>query len=191
MEQRGLIQDGARSESLHSRDHEAAPADSSPASRADIKGLQAFITAELERTTRTLSAEIQAVGERTAHLEEQAGRIVEYCNDLAGHAETMEQRVQWLEESMEDLSNRSRRNNVRLQGLPESVTPDELQDTFLGIVKRLIPDVPPQRLLLDRIHRALGPRRDKTTTPRDVIARFHYYNTKDSLLKAARTQEAK
>lgn len=41
---------------------------------------------------------------------------------------------------------------------------------------------------MDRAHRALT-RRSKDGPPRDVIVKFHYYNTKEKILAAAREKE--
>uniref|UniRef100_A0A8C5QQ06 L1 transposable element RRM domain-containing protein n=1 Tax=Leptobrachium leishanense TaxID=445787 RepID=A0A8C5QQ06_9ANUR len=180
--------DGGRSPSPGS-DTSEMEQDLGPATRQDIRRLQDFIAEELARNTRALTAEVQVIGTRTARLEERAEAFADTCNTLAHHAETLATRVETLEEALEDLSNRSRRNNIRLRGLPESVTPDALDATLTGIMKKLLPALPPARYLIDRIHRTLGARKGQNAPPRDVVARLHYYSTREALLRTARDQQ--
>uniref|UniRef100_A0A8C5QZ37 Uncharacterized protein n=1 Tax=Leptobrachium leishanense TaxID=445787 RepID=A0A8C5QZ37_9ANUR len=187
--QEDTSQNGDMSASAHADSYRDGDSEAYPATKADIQGLKTFIAAELEKTSRCLSADIQELGERTARLEDRSEQIITHCNTLAAHADAMEARVHYLEEALEDQSNRSRRNNICLRGLSESIPGDKLLPTLPGNVHRLLPGLPQVKLLYDRVHRTLGPRRDKNVPPKNVVARPHYYSTKEALLKTTRDQK--
>lgn len=84
---------------------------------------------------------------------------------------------------LEEIEDRSRRNNLRLRGLPAATGPEDLADTEAAIFRN-IPgvDLPP-RLEFDRVHRALGPRSADPARPRDVVCRLHHYLHKEEVLR--------
>ncbi|CAH2221759.1 Hypothetical predicted protein [Pelobates cultripes] len=94
--------------------------------------------------------------------------------------------ITYLEDMQEDLNNRSRRNNIRIRGLPESSTPEVLTTMLHKAFSSLLPDAPPSDLLLDRAHRALRPPSSSPTQPRDIIIRCHYFHVKEAIMRATR-----
>lgn len=84
---------------------------------------------------------------------------------------------------LEDEENRSRRSNLRLRGIPETI--DDLQSFTTALFQELAPSIPIERLEFDRIHRALT-RRQTDGPPRDIIIKLHFFRTKEQLLAAAR-----
>lgn len=88
-------------------------------------------------------------------------------------------------DATEDLENRSRQNNIRIRGLPESVGTEELKVTLQGIFNSLLKRPKTADLEIDRAHRTQGPRDRDTRTPRDVICRIHFFYIKESIMVAA------
>lgn len=86
---------------------------------------------------------------------------------------------------LEDFENRSHRGNLRLRGIPETVM--DLTSTATALFQELVPAIPIDRLEFDRIHRTLGLKR-QDGPPRDIIIKFTYYRTKETLLMAARNK---
>lgn len=91
-----------------------------------------------------------------------------------------------LQNKCEDLEGRSRRNNVRIVGIPESpgscstsAISDLLKDAFN------LDEAP----LVDRSHRSLQPVPQQGQPPRAVIARLHYYKDCNNILRLARTKQ--
>lgn len=89
-----------------------------------------------------------------------------------------------LQMHMEEMEDRSRRNNLRLRGLPEATGPKDLADTATAIFRGLPGDPLPLGLDNYRIHRALGPRSQDPNRPRDVKCRLHYSH-KESIARKA------
>ncbi|KAM9313358.1 RNA-binding protein FXR2 [Gastrophryne carolinensis] len=90
---------------------------------------------------------------------------------------------------LDDLENRSRRNNIRIRGLPEATGPDQLRPTITGIFNELLCRPPDTEIVIDRVHRALGPRSPDPARPRDVVCRLHYYTVKEDILAKAWAHE--
>lgn len=86
-----------------------------------------------------------------------------------------------------DLESRSRRNNIRIIGLPESIGGPTLTMFFLKLLVELlgeeILESPPE---LDRAHRALIAEPQPGSRPRPVIIRLHRYQIKDLVKREAR-----
>lgn len=83
---------------------------------------------------------------------------------------------------IDDLGNRSQRYNFRIRGLPEIVM--DVHPAVLSLTQDLIPDIPPRRLELDRVHRALGPPRSDGL-PIDIVVKPHYYAVKEEVMQRA------
>lgn len=112
---------------------------------------------------------------------------------------TLEKRVKQLEQvqnlqsvhvtllqlQMEDFEDRSRRQNLRFRGIPETVGREALQATALAICRQLAIPPPPQELKFESVHRALGPPSVNKYRPRDVIGRFHRYAHKELISRKA------
>lgn len=63
-----------------------------------------------------------------------------------------------LNRQIEDLDNRGRRHNIRVRGVPESVTPEQVGPTLTAIFNSLIDRPEQSSIEFDRAHRALRPR---------------------------------
>ena len=92
-------------------------------------------------------------------------------------------RMVTIEERCDDLEQYSRRNTVRIRGIPEALN----EDTD-GLVKDLAArklDVPLADHDVVRSHR-VGRKDDDRQTPRDVIVRFTTHNAKVAIMRGAR-----
>lgn len=102
--------------------------------------------------------------------------------------ETQDTQAEALQEQilrLEEMEDRSCRNNLRLRGLPEAMGPEDLADTAIAIFHSLPGIDLPDHIVLDRIHRALGPKPADPLRPRDVICRVHHYVHKEQILRKA------
>lgn len=96
-----------------------------------------------------------------------------------------------LQNKLSDQESRSRRNNIRLYGVPESETPDGSSITLFVeklIMTELGNSLEIQRgaeLGIERAHRALGSRPPPGAPPRSIVVRFLRFTTKEKVLKTA------
>lgn len=66
---------------------------------------------------------------------------------------------------MEDAENRSRRNNLRIQGILEATMGQDLRDVAVTIFKQFLNRVLDIDIKIDQIHRVQGRRSDQQTVP--------------------------
>lgn len=72
-----------------------------------------------------------------------------------------------LKDKVADLEDRSRRNNIKLRSIPESVPPYQLLQYAHTLLSTLVPMLTAQDLIVDRIHRVPKPTFLPEGTPRD------------------------
>ena len=77
---------------------------------------------ELHKTSHTLSQEIAALGARTDLLENKHDELSLAYNDLSREHESPQEAFPLMQSQIEDLDNRNRRHNLRLRGVPETIT---------------------------------------------------------------------
>ncbi|CAH2306588.1 Hypothetical predicted protein [Pelobates cultripes] len=119
-----------------------------------LQELRTTITANFHRIDGDIRKEISNIGDRTSHLE---NRTEELC---AAHNEVVD-KVQKLQENdslklkLPDMEDRSRRKNVRFQGIPEDVSYDALPAYILSICEALVPGLPESAWAFDRMPSSL------------------------------------
>lgn len=91
-----------------------------------------------------------------------------------------------------DLESRSRRNNIRVVGIPESVEGPRPTAFFADMLKEVfgedVLDSPPE---CDRAHRTLSEKPKPGQRARPVIVRLHRYQVKEKIIREARTRRGK
>ncbi|CAH2296310.1 Hypothetical predicted protein [Pelobates cultripes] len=157
-----------------------------PSSLEEVKG---YLAGEIERTAREVKAEIQAIGVRTEALESRLEEVVTAHNSTTTATNALLTRVAALEMELEDSSNRTRRNNMRVRGLPEEVQDGDLEQVMVECFRASLPQIPDHLWHIDRIHRALRAKGPQNSPPRDIIIRWHFYSTKEAILKRSRNHQ--
>uniref|UniRef100_A0A3P8PDL0 L1 transposable element RRM domain-containing protein n=1 Tax=Astatotilapia calliptera TaxID=8154 RepID=A0A3P8PDL0_ASTCA len=105
--------------------------------------------------------------------------IAEMKNTIKG----LTAHVAKLESKCEDLESRSRRNNVRIVGVPEG--PDTCTTAAVASLLKEAFDLGKEPLL-DRSHRTLQPAPKPGDRPRAIVCRFHYHTDCVDILRRAR-----
>lgn len=146
---------------------------------ADIKTTLTAVITELSMEIRAVTARVQEVELHTA----QQGAALRHVNYKV-NANTLHLRE--LNRQVEELENRSRRHNVRVRGLPESVETDQLTPMITGIFNNLLGRPPLTTIKMERIHRALRPRGKPSDPPRDIICHIDDFQLKENILRNAR-----
>ncbi|CAH2252636.1 Hypothetical predicted protein [Pelobates cultripes] len=148
--------------------------------------LQASITAQIHTLTTDLRKELLEIGSRTAHVEKSLHDFAVAHNSLADRLQELETSLEAQKCKVADLDDRSRRNNLRFRGIPESIHNTEQNKYLTNLFQELTPSTHPDLLAIDRAHRLRRPNHLPTTTARDVIARIHFYHVKEHITKACR-----
>ncbi len=141
----------------------------------------------VQLTITDVKKQVQECTGHIAHAEQRISDAEDNVNELLTEDRTLENTVKTLTDKVDDLECRSRRNNVRLVGLPEKA---EGQDTAVFLEKWL-PEALGLELreapVIERVHRIRTlPSNSSTGRPRTLIMKVLNFRDKERVLKAAR-----
>lgn len=74
-----------------------------------------------------------------------------------------------------DLKDSSRRNNIRITGIPESVTPDSLRAYLMDLMAFILPSCTSMDLTINRIHHNPKPKILSPHLPQDVNCPYSFF----------------
>lgn len=141
---------------------------------------------DLKKALKPIKSDIRELQQRVVQIEDKCDTSYEAHNDLVEAFRTQQIDIKKMSAKLADMEDRSRRHNIKFRGIPESVLPAELHTFIKSLLHKLIPEAPDTDLLLDRAHRLPKPAFLPAALPRDVLARVHYFHTKESAMKAMR-----
>ncbi|XP_074157647.1 uncharacterized protein LOC141561646 [Sminthopsis crassicaudata] len=147
---------------------------------------------QLQRDIKKVSEENTALKIRLQQVEMNDSRRNQEGVKQNQRNETIEKNVKYLTRKTTDLENRSRRDNLRIIGLPEKWEEKKSLDTiFEEIIKENCPDVleTEGKIDIQKIHRSPTERDPKIKTPRNTVAKFKNHQTKEKILEAARKKQ--
>lgn len=134
--------------------------------------------------------EIEDLGERVDYIENKMTDFTNAHNKLVDDHFALKEEVKQLKLKVADLEDRSKRNNVKLRGIPENVKNNYLKKFLQKVIIDLIPTLQNQELVIDRAHRLLKPPHILEKLPRDVIDKIHFFLNErfaDAIRKAPHT----
>ncbi|KAI4884053.1 hypothetical protein NFI96_008794 [Prochilodus magdalenae] len=147
--------------------------------KLDLQAVRTQLANDKAATDATVSKLKDTIGEMERAL-------TECSDDIAAMKTTIQSltaNVAMLENKCEDLESRSRRNNIRIVGVPEG--PDTCTTTAVAaLLKEAFGLV--KEPLLDRSHRTLQPKPKPDVRPRTIVCRFHYHSDCVDILRRAR-----
>lgn len=156
--------------------------------------LRASIAADFKASFETLAAKIDNIQSTVADHDTRIGNLESGTTENSQQLEQLEatcsrlqQDNEWLKAKVSDLESRSRRQNVRILGLPESIEGPRPTTFFSQLLVDVLGSqeisTPPE---LDRAHRSLAPKPAPGQRPRPVILRFHRFQVKDLVIRESR-----
>ncbi|KAJ1211504.1 hypothetical protein NDU88_006863 [Pleurodeles waltl] len=142
-----------------------------------IEGMDASITS-LTLETKSMRSDIAGFQSRVTGLEQRIGSL----EAQATVAQDRDQDLLYLRSKLTDLEDRSRRDNIRLLGIPENEEGTDMQAFLNSTLSKLT-----SPLEFQRAHR-VGPKRsDNSSRPRPIIACLLRHNQTRQILQAARS----
>lgn len=152
--------------------------------KADIEGLILRIEEAHSRDIQEVRADLHTLTDRVDSGETIISSLTHRIEALERSQESQDATAVDLQLHLEDLEDRSRRNNLRLRGIPEATGAEDLPATVTAIFQEVMGPSSPS-VELDRVHRTLGPKSPDPARPRDVLCRIHHYNQKELILRRA------
>ncbi|XP_016390142.1 uncharacterized protein LOC107725410, partial [Sinocyclocheilus rhinocerous] len=165
---------------------------------ADISSLldenRAALLADFKSSFESLASTLDSIhstvtdhGQRIDSLETNANLADQRLQHLEDAYSTLQKDNKSLKLKVADLEGHSRRQNVQIIGLPESIEGPRptvfFSQLLVDIFGTEVLASPPE---LDRAHRSLASKPAPGEKPRSVILRFHRFQVKDLVIREAR-----
>lgn len=150
---------------------------------ADFKASFESLDTKLDNIHSTVAAHDQRIESLESGLTEVDQRV----EHLEAACSGLRKDNEWLRAKVSDLEGRSRRQNFRIMGLPESIEGPRPTIFFSQLLVEVFGDhilsSPPE---LDRAHRTPAPKPASGQRPRPDILRFHRFQVKDLIIRESR-----
>ena len=156
------------------------------------------LSAEFKLAITSLETKLDCVqttisdhGQRLTSLEANANQVSDKLGEIEAKFTALEDSYNKLKAKAIDLESRSRGNNIRIAGVPESAEGAQPTAFFSKLLLEIFGDgVLSSAPELDRAHRALTAKRSGDR-PRLVIAQVHSYRVKEKIVQEARKRRGK
>lgn len=152
----------------------------------DIKKELKEFRGEINQKLKEATGDLQATKVRVAEAEQRIAGIEEW--DAAAREaliQTMETQ-EALQAKLTDLEARSRRNNLRIYGVPEGSEGNNLPEFVTKLIKsELGPPIAEMDLGIQRCHRALAPKPPNDAPPRSLVICFLEFRMKEQIMHTA------
>lgn len=159
----------------------AFPTTDNPASEHSLKAmlltLQAHLQCGLSISINQLHDKVNSLEERTDHIERHLCDATKAHNAIVDMQYDQAATIHMLHLKVADLEDHSRRNNVKVRGVPESLHTSENVPYLHQWYRKLIPSLTTNDMLIDRAHRI--------HKPQHLPASLSH--TKDNIMRVARS----
>ncbi|XP_013856079.1 cingulin-like protein 1 [Austrofundulus limnaeus] len=142
--------------------------------KEEITNLRQEMDRRLVESDRELQAQQRSISEAQTRVAE----VEEWKTDANEMLTKMAEQTQRMQEKLTDLEGRSRRNNIRIFGLPEDVEGRSTVAFLEQLFKKELELPEGVDLQIQRAHRALNPKPSPNAAPRSVIVNFLQFETK-------------
>lgn len=161
---------------------------------AEIKAMRSNVKSELHSFQSTLREDMnkelielwdeinQALGDirgdlkntttRVEEAEQRVADLEERNHNLEDSLRQLQQKQELMQTKVTDLEARSRRNNIRIYGIPEGEEESNMMDFVVKFLKSELAASGELDLKIQRCHRALAPRPPRDAPPRSIIMNF-------------------
>lgn len=143
--------------------------------------------ATIKLTTTELTAAVASMQGRMDEAEARIMYLEEVSEQWRSEKVSKDRDMEALWNRVQVLENQSRRNNVRLLGLKETIgTSGTLLDCVQKILSEGLGMPLDEDMVIERVHRQLGPAPNPDQPPRPVLIRFLRQSTRDKVVNLAK-----
>ncbi|KAI4804215.1 hypothetical protein KUCAC02_025849 [Chaenocephalus aceratus] len=152
------------------------------------------ISADFKATISTLEAKQDCIQTTVSDHTHSINLLESNANEQDGRIQRLESIIlnTKLQAKLTDLKSHSRRNNIRIIGLPESIEGPHPSTFFFELLAEVLGDgvfeSPPE---CDRAHYTLSNKPGPDQRPRPVVIRLHRFQQKDKIICEARAKRGK
>lgn len=140
---------------------------------------------EIERKLTDNINELQTQKATMAEAQERIAGLEEWKIDVGEVMMEMQEQTRQMQEKITDLEGRSRRNNIRIFGVPEETEENSTSKYVDQLLKTELQLPEGTELHIQRAHCALAQKPSPNAPPRSIIVNFLKFETKEMILKTA------
>ncbi len=149
-----------------------------------LRELQEDIQAT-NNSVKELRAELEAIATAAKQTRDRVDSVQAAAREDRRTVTDLRNQLERLTEKMTDMEDRSRRNNVRLVGLPEGVEGSNAAGFLRVNLSKWIPSLKGSNIEIDQAHRVYDGRKN-SDWPRTLIFRVLRWHDRSEILKGAR-----
>lgn len=133
-----------------------------------------------------IMGELTKVNDRLAEAEERIEKTEERIQNVEEAVTELAQLHMAMEEKVMDIESRSRRENIRIYGVPELAERESPSvSAFVEILLRKGLEIDGADINIEWAHRSLGPPPPKDAPPHSFVGKFLSFKVKDKILRKA------
>lgn len=155
----------------------------------DMKAHMDKLTTEINQKVKVATDMIEEVAGRLGGVEESMAGREEWDNVVGDTLIQLLNNQKSLQAKISDLEGRSRRNNIRIYGIPENAEGTSMVCFVENLIQSELGDImiscADKSLGIERAHRSLGPQPPPGAPPRSTVVRFSRFIVKEKVLQAA------
>ena len=145
---------------------------------------------KLEQTLQEVQSSQRELLEKVESVEEQMLHHENCMTCLEKTVASIKDENDALKLKVDDLKGRSRRNNIKIIGIPEQEEGGKPTEFVEALIPKLFGDDGFRSpVVIDRAHRTLRPPPAVGAKPRAIIARVHFYREKERILRLRRERQ--
>ena len=147
---------------------------------------QALVDAQVAVFRGEMVAMQAEISKCVDYMEKDENRVAEVDSRLSSSVSKLAEKHAQLEDKIADMEDRSRRDNVRVQGVPENAETLNVLAFLTDAIPRWFPNLGSVEIM--RAHRLGAPKEDANGRPvsRTIIFKLLHFTDRDKILKAAR-----
>lgn len=153
--------------------------------KVELQALLSDLKAAVREEMSEVTAKLEVMDKRLCSCESLQSSADARIELLERKFKTQHQKLLMLQLQAEESENRSRRNNVRIKGVPEIIKTPDLRKTVTDIFNKYLGKSSETHIELDRVHRSPVGLTAEKGPPRDVLCRVHFFGVKEDIMRAA------
>lgn len=150
-----------------------------------MDGYMTRLESVLKHEIKPVQEALVGISNKLALLEGEIAHTSKRVANLEDTSKDLQTQVLNVALQVVDLEDRSRRNNIRVRGVPDSISGTEITPLVKKICNHYLQQDEDSHIEFDRIHRVAGARGPNGSRPRDILVRIHKYKIKEAIMQAA------
>ncbi|CAH2295429.1 Hypothetical predicted protein [Pelobates cultripes] len=151
-----------------------------------LDNLHKKIQTDIENNSKDIRLEIATLSEKNSNQANILQKVQEEYEQIKTSNIQLEKRMQDIEIKLTDLEDRSRRNNVRVRGIPESILQEDLYLYLNNFFSKILSRQTLSPETFERFHRLARSNGTDKSYPRDVMICFASFWMKNQIMQKIR-----